>query len=89
MIGQNLQVQCIDHYSHHMTKMWIFFCMEKKFDHSPEWKQQLLDIADNRNMNRVKRVDTDVKSSSKIHCNSVETANKYSEGEHNPHVLAV
>ena len=38
---------------------------------------KLLGIADNRNKNRVKRVDTDVKRSSKIQCNSVETANKY------------
>ena len=34
-------------------------------------------IADNRNKNRIKRVDTDVRRSSKIHCNSVETAKKY------------
>ena len=51
--------------------------MEEKIDHSPEWKQQLLGIADNRNKKRVIRVDTDVKRSSEIHCNSVETANKH------------
>ena len=49
----------------------------EKIDHSPEWKQQLLGIADNRNKNRVKRVETDVRRSSKIHCNSVETASKF------------
>ena len=51
--------------------------MEKKFDHSPELKQQLLGIEDNKTKNRVKRMDTDIRRSSKTHCNSVETANKY------------